>query len=299
MSIAESHAAELAIEQPTAGLWSDAWDRFKRNPAAIVGAVLILIFIVAAIFAPAIAPFDPQEQAGKLAANPEGPGNGHLMGLDKQGRDYFSRIVFGTRLSLLVGLVSVAVGLSLGLVLGALAGYLGGWVDVVIMRLMDIMLSIPGLLLAIGLVAALGRGLVQIMIAVGITNVPVFARLLRAAILGQRESDYVLAGRSVGVKGTRLLLRHILPNSLAPVIVQATLAMATAIIDVAGLSFVGLGPADPSFPEWGKMLADSASRLEQGAHLVFFPGAAIVISVLGLNLIGDGLREAIDPRLKT
>jgi len=167
------------------------------------------------------------------------------------------------------------------------------------MRIMDIMLSIPGLLLAIGLVTLLGRGLIQIMCAVGITTIPIFARLLRGAILAQRESDYVLAARSVGVPGGRLLMIHILPNALAPVIVQATLAMATAIIDVAGLSFLGLGPADPSFPEWGKMLADNASRLERAAHLVIFPGAAVVISVLGLNLIGDGLRESIDPKLRS
>lgn len=298
MSLAEAEAAELRTAEPS-GLWKDAFDRFKRNPAALVGALLILTFILIALFAPVIAPYDPQAQVGSLSANPEGPGEGHIMGLDKQGRDYFSRVVYGTRLSLLVGLVSVAVGLSLGVLLGSLAGYLGGWVDVVIMRFMDIMLSIPGLLLAIGIVTALGRGLVQIMVAVGIVNVPVFARLLRAAILGQLDSDYVLAGRSVGVGAWRLLGRHILPNSIAPVIVQATLAMATAIIDVAGLSFLGLGPADPSLPEWGKMLADSASRLEQGVHLVFFPGIAIVLSVLGLNLVGDGLREAIDPRLKT
>ena len=298
MSLAEAEAAELRTEDPS-GLWKDAFDRFKRNPAALIGALLILTFILIAVFAPAIAPHDPQAQVGSLSSNPEGPGDGHLMGLDKQGRDYFSRVIYGTRLSLLVGLVSVAVGLSLGVILGSLAGYLGGWVDVVIMRFMDIMLSIPGLLLAIGIVAALGRGLVQIMVAVGIVNVPVFARLLRAAILGQLDSDYVLAGRSVGVGAWRLLGRHILPNSIAPVIVQATLAMATAIIDVAGLSYLGLGPANPSLPEWGKMLADSASRLEQGVHLVLFPGVAIVLSVLGLNLVGDGLREAIDPRLKT
>lgn len=298
MSLAAAEAAELHVEQPS-GLWRDAFDRFKRNAAAIAGVALIVVFVVAALLAPILAPFDPQEQVGQLSVNPAGPSGEHLMGLDKQGRDYFSRIVYGARLSLLVGVVSVAVGLSLGLVLGALSGYVGRWVDTVIMRVMDIMLSIPALLLAIGLVALLGRGLFQIMVAVGITNVPVFARLLRGAILGQREADYVLAGRAVGVPGRRLLLRHILPNSIAPVIVQATLAMATAIIEVAALSFVGLGPEDPSFPEWGKMLADNATRLEQGAHLVFFPGIAIVLSVLGLNLVGDGLREAIDPKLKS
>lgn len=298
MSIAEAEAAQLNVERPS-GLWSDAWDRFKRNPAALVGIVLIIIFILAAVFAPQIASFEPNEQAGPLATNPEGPGGEHLLGLDEQGRDVFTRILFGARLSLLVGLVSVAVGLSLGLVLGALAGYLGGWVDFVIMRLMDLMLSVPGLLLAIGLVTVMGRGLFQIMLVVGIVQVPTFARLLRGAILGQREADYVLAARSVGVPGHRILLGHILPNSIAPVIVQATLAMATAIIEVAALSFVGLGPADPRLPEWGKMLAENANRLEQSAHLVIFPGLAIVFSTLGINLIGDGLREAIDPKLKS
>lgn len=298
MSIAEAEAAQLSVDRPS-GLWSDAWDRFKRNPAALVGIVLIVVFIVAAVFAPQIASFEPNEQAGPLATNPAGPGGDHLLGLDEQGRDVFTRILFGARLSLLVGLVSVAVGLAIGLVLGALAGYLGGWVDFVIMRLMDLMLSVPGLLLAIGLVTIMGRGLFQIMLVVGIVQVPTFARLLRGAILGQRESDYVLAARSVGVPGHRILLGHILPNSIAPVIVQATLAMATAIIEVAALSFVGLGPADPRLPEWGKMLAENANRLEQSAHLVIFPGLAIVFSTLGINLIGDGLREAIDPKLKS
>ncbi|HEX2241174.1 MAG TPA: ABC transporter permease [Actinomycetota bacterium] len=297
MSLAEAEAVELQLEAPS-GLWRDAFERVRHNPGAIVGVVLILTFVLAAIFAPAVAPADPNEQVGSLAANPEGPSDEHLMGLDKQGRDYFSRVIYGTRLSLLVGIVSVAVGLSLGLIVGATAGYRGGWVDTLIMRVMDIMLAVPGLLLAIGLVTLLGRGLFQIMIAVGITNVPIFARLLRGSILAQREADYVLAARSVGVPGRRLLLRHILPNSVAPMIVQGTLAMATAIIDVAGLSFLGLGPADPSLPEWGRMLAESASRLQQSAHLVLFPGTAIVILVLGLNLIGDGLREAIDPKLR-
>jgi len=298
VSIAAAEARELAIEQP-AGLWSDAFDRVKRNPGAIIGFVLILTFVIAAIFAPAIAPYTPHEQVGGLSQNGEPPSSEHLFGTDKQGRDFFSRVVYGARLSLIVGVVSVAVGLGLGLVLGALAGYVGRWVDTAIMRTMDVMLSVPAFLLAIGLVTLLGRGLFQIMIAIGLTTVPLFARLLRGAILAQRESDYVLAARAVGVPGRRLLLRHILPNAISPVIVQATLAMATAIIDVAALSFVGLGPADPGLPEWGAMLADSASRLEAGLHLVLFPGLAIVLMVLGFNMVGDGLREALDPKLRS
>ncbi len=298
MSILEAEAVELNIEQPS-GLWRDAFDRMRHNPGAIIGAIIVGLFIVLAVFAPAVAPHGANERVESPTATPEGPSSEYKMGLDKQGRDYMSRIIHGTRLSLLVGVVSVAVGLSLGLLFGAMAGYFGGWLDSVIMRVMDILLAFPGFLLAIGLVTALGPGLWQIMIAVGITNVPQFARVLRSSVIAQRESDYVLAARSLGARGGRLLLRHVLPNSLAPVIVQATLAMATAIIDVAGLSYVGLGPNDPSLPEWGKMLADSAARLETGTHLVLFPGFAIVISVLGLNLIGDGLREALDPRLKS
>ena len=299
MSIGEAEVKELTLEQPSS-LGRDALDRFKHNKAALVGIVLLVLLIAMALFAPLIAPYGPQEQVGPLdSSSPAGPSADHWMGLDEQGRDQFSRIVYGARLSLLVGLVAVAFGLSFGLVLGAAAGYFGGGVDTFIMRTMDIMLSIPGFLLAIGLVTLLGRGLFQIMLAVGITTIPIFARLLRGSILAQRESDYVLAARSLGVPGRRLLSIHIMPNALAPVIVQATLLMATAIIDVAGLSFLGLGPAEPGLPEWGKMLADNASRLQQAAHLVIFPGAAVVISAFGVNLIGDGLRESIDPKLRS
>jgi peptide/nickel transport system permease protein len=298
VSIAEAEAKELVFEQ-SAGLWSDAFDRFKRNPAAVIGVIVFVALVLIAIFAPAITPYGPNEQVGPLDnSSPAGPSAEFRFGLDEQGRDLFTRVIYGARLSLMVGIVSVAVGFSVGMVLGAVSGYIGGWVDGLIMRLMDIMLAIPGLLLALGLVVVLGPGLVQIMVAVGITNVPIFARLLRSSILAQREADYVTAARAVGAPGRRLLLVHILPNSIAPVIVQATLAMATAIIDVAGLSYLGLGPADPSLPEWGTMLAESASRLEQATHLVIFPGFAIVITVLAINLIGDGLRESIDPKLR-
>ncbi|MGI8774788.1 MAG: ABC transporter permease [Actinomycetota bacterium] len=297
MSIAQAEAQELTLEAQS-NLWSDALARLRRNPGAIIGIVIIVIFFVMAVFAPAIAPHGPNEQVAGLAQNGEPPSADHLFGTDRQGRDFFSRVVFGARLSLIVGVVAVSVGLMLGLLLGALAGYFGSWVDSLTMRAMDVMLAVPSFLLAIGLVTMLGRGLFQIMIAVGITTVPLFARLLRGAIMAQREADYVLAARSLGANGPRLLMRHILPNAISPVIVQATLTMATAIIDVAALSFVGLGPADPGLPEWGKMLADSAARLEQGLHLVLFPGIAIVLLVLGFNMLGDGLREALDPKLK-
>ena len=300
MSIAELESRQVQLEAPSGGLISEAWSRLRRNPGAIAGFVLVGIFIFVAIFAPLIAPEDPR--VGDLSRLQgsccPGPSADHWFGIDQQGRDEFSRIVYGARFSLLIGIVSVTVGLSIGLVLGAIAGYVGGVVDSVIMRLMDIMLSIPGLLLAIGIVAALGPGLLQIMIAVGVTQIPIFARLLRGSILAQRENDFVLAARAVGVPKRRILSSHILPNAVSPVIVQGTLALATAIIEVAALGFLGLGPQDPSTPEWGTMLTDTTRYLQTAPHLAIIPGIAIVLSVLGFNLIGDGLREALDPKLR-
>lgn len=299
MSIAEIEARELQLDAPS-GLWREAWQRLRRNPGALVGFGLVGFFLVIAIFAPLIAPFDPRAQDLSLLQGGccPGPSAEHWFGVDDLGRDEFSRIVYGARYSLLIGIVAVSVGLSCGLVLGAIAGYMGGVVDSVIMRLMDIMLSIPGLLLAIGIVAALGQGLTQIMIAVGATQIPIFARLLRGSILAQRENDFVLAARSIGVPRRTILASHILPNAISPVIVQGTLALATAIIDVAGLGFLGLGPQDPSTPEWGTMLTDTTRYLQTAPHLAIIPGTAIVLSVLGFNLIGDGLREALDPKLR-
>lgn len=300
MSVAELEAAEVQLEAPS-GLWRDAFYRLIRNPGAIVGVVIVLAFVIAAIFAPLIATHDPVEQNLLLIANGccPGPSGDHLFGVDLLGRDLFSRIVYGARISLLVGIVSVAIGFSIGLVLGAIAGYVGGFVDSVIMRLMDVMLAIPGLLLAIGIVAALGPGLREVMIAVGVANVPIFARLLRGSVLAQREADFVLAARAVGIRRPTILFAHILPNSISPVIVQGTLAMATAIIDVAGLGFLGIGLQDPDeTPEWGSMLTEVNEYLQTAPFLALIPGTAIVISVLGFNLIGDGLREALDPKLR-
>jgi peptide/nickel transport system permease protein len=299
MSVAELESREIQLEAPS-GLWREAWERLRRNPGAIVGFVLVATFALVALFAPLIAPDDPRAQDLSLLREGccPGPSAEHWFGVDALGRDEFSRIVYGARFSLLIGVVAVAVGLSAGLVLGAIAGYIGGFVDSLIMRLMDIMLAIPGLLLAIGIVAALGPGLTQIMIAVGATQIPIFARLLRGSILAQRENDFVLAARAVGVPRRTILASHILPNAISPVIVQGTLALATAIIDVAGLGFLGLGPQDPSTPEWGTMLTDTTRYLQTAPHLAIIPGVAIVISVLGFNLIGDGLREALDPKLR-
>ena len=299
MSLAELEAREIQLESPS-GLWSEAWQRLRKNPGALVGFGLVATFVLVAALAPLLAPYEPREINLALLRDGccPGPSRDHLLGVDELGRDELSRILFGARYSLLIGIVSVTVGLSIGLVLGAVAGYLGGIADTLILRAMDIMLSIPGLLLAIGIVALLGPGIWQIMIAVGIVNVPIFTRLLRGSVIAQKENDYVLAARSVGVPRRTILASHILPNAISPVIVQGTLALATAIIAVAGLGFLGLGPQDPSTPEWGTMLTGTVRFLQTAPHLAIFPGVAIVISVLGFNLIGDGLREALDPKLR-
>ena len=296
MSVAELEGRELELDASQGGLWREALQRIVRNPGAIIGLVLVSLLTFVAIFAPWIAPYDPIEQ--NLDAISEGPSREHLLGTDEIGRDELSRLIYGARYSLLIGVVAVAVGLSFGLLLGAIAGYFAR-LDGLIMRLMDIMLAIPGFLMAIGIVALWGGGgLLQVMIAIGIVNIPIFTRLMRGSIIAQHDNDYVLAARSVGVPNRKILASHILPNAISPVIVAATLALATAIIDAAGLGFLGLGPQDPATPEWGTMLIDATRYLQTEPLLAIYPGIAIVIAVMGFNLIGDALREALDPKLR-
>ncbi len=300
MSIAELEGQLVGPSVQTGGLWHEAWRRLRHDRGAIVGFIFVCSFVGAALLAPIIAPYGPLDQNLALITKGccPGPSSAHWFGVDQLGRDELSRILWGARYSLVIGIVSVTVGLSVGVTLGSIAGYFGGQVDNVIMRMMDIMLAIPGLLLAIGIVAVLGPGLFQIMIAVGVTSIPIFARLIRGSILSQREADFVLAARSVGVPRRSILSAHILPNSISPVIVQGTLSLATAIIDVAGLAFLGLGDPDPSRPEWGAMLTNTNEYLQVAPFLAIIPGIAIVISALGFNLIGDALREALDPKLR-
>ena len=286
----------VAERRVSRGLWSDAGRRLLRNGPAMFGVVCIAIFVGAALFAPLIAPYGPLE--GTLANRLQPPSPEHIMGTDLQGRDQFSRILYGAQISLQVGVIAVLMALAMGTVIGALAGGFGGKVDAVLMRSTDVFLSIPGILLAIGIIAWLDRGMWQLMLAIAVTYAPIFARLLRGSLLALRESDYVIAARSVGAPSGRILGRHMMPNALTPLIVQATLVLATAIIDIAGLGFLGLGPADPRTPEWGTMLTDARRFLATAPWLVFFPGAAIVISAVGFNLLGDGLRESLDPRMK-
>jgi peptide/nickel transport system permease protein len=254
------------------------------------------VFVGTALFATVLAPYDPM--AGTLAQRLKPPSPAHLMGTDSQGRDELSRVIYGAQVSLIAGIASVVVGVFIGGTIGALAGGLGGKVDAVLMRVVDVMLSIPGILLAIGIVAWLDRGLPQIIFAVAMVNVPIFARILRGSLLSLREADYVTASRSLGAGGMRIMMRHMIPNSLTALIVAATLALATAIIDVAGLGFLGLGPPDPRIAEWGTMLTDSTKFLRQAPWLILFPGMVIAITAVGFNLVGDGLRESLDPRLK-
>lgn len=303
MSLSQTEAVETDAEHPEearGGLARDAFRRLRRSPTAIVGAVLVLLFVLVAVFAPLLAPYSPtaQDLSQLRPGQFPGPSAEHPLGLDQLGRDELSRLIYGARYSLIIGVVSVTIGASIGILLGLLAGAFGGWVDSLVMRLADILLAVPGLLLAIGIAALLGRSLTSVMIAIGVVNIPVFARLLRGAMLSQRESDYALAARSLGVTRGRIVLKHVFPNSLAPVIVQATLALATAIIDAAGLAFLGLGSPDPSVPEWGRMLTEANAFLASAPLLVLWPGLAIVLSVLGFYLLGEALREALDPKLR-
>lgn len=301
MSLAEIEATTEADKLGGEGtsLRKDAWQRLRRDPMAIVGFALILFFLLVAIFAPLLAPYDPAAQPGSVTPTSiPGPSAEHWFGLDQYGRDEFSRILYGARQSLLVGVVSLLLGMTGGLLLGGLAGAFGGWVDTLIMRIVDVMLSLPGLLMAIAIAAVLGPSLTSVMIAIAVVNIPIFARLLRGQMLGQRGNDYVLAAVSLGVRRRTIVFSHVLPNSISPVIVQATLTLATAIIEAAGLSFLGLGSADPGVPEWGRMLASTQRYLASAPHLAFFPGLAIVIAALGFTLLGERMREAIDPKYR-
>lgn len=276
-------------------LWASAFRRLRRNRLALFGLGILILLVVTAIFADFIAPYPFDEQ--DLFATLEGPSAAHWLGTDEFGRDVFSRIVYGSRVSLQVGFVAVGFSVLAGGFLGAIAGYYGGWRDNIIMRCMDVLLSIPQLLLAISVAASLGPGLLNLMLAVGIAAIPQYARLVRASVLSIREQEFVEASLSVGSGDLRIIMKHILPNCLAPIIVQATLGVAFAILIAAGLSFIGLG-LEPPTPEWGAMLSGGREFIRDYPYLTVFPGLAIMITILGLNFLGDGLRDALDPKLR-
>ncbi len=277
------------------------WFYFSQNRGAVIGLAVFILLVVTAIFAPLLAPHDPTQQyRDALLAPPfwqEGGSTKFLLGTDAVGRDMLSRLSYGAQYSLFIGIVVVAIALIGGVIIGLVAGFYGGWVDSVIMRVMDVVLAFPSLLLALVLVAILGPGLTNAMIAIAIVYQPHFARLTRAAVMGEKAREYVTAARVAGASNLRLMFKTILPNCLAPLIVQATLSFSSAVLDSAALGFLGMG-AQPPASEWGTMLAEAREFILRAWWVVTFPGLAILISVLAINLMGDGLRDALDPKLK-
>ena len=280
--------------------------RLRRHRSFQVGIALMSLLVFIAVFANVLAPYDPTLPLSNVTrrdtpcihalgcTSSEGD---HIFGIDGNNRDEFSRILFGARLSLEIGFITTGLSIIIGTIFGAFAGYAGGWIDTIIMRFMDILLAFPSLLLAIAIVAVLGPGLVNALIAIGIVNIPVYARLFRASVLSVKELEYVTASRAVGASPLRIMWSDIVPNAMTPILVQGTLGIATTILDAAGLSFLGLG-AQPPTPEWGIMLSEERNSIFTAAHLVFIPGIAIMLTVLSFNLIGDALRDALDPRLR-
>lgn len=288
-------AATGVVSRAAPSPWLAARRRFLRSRTGLLGALVLITVTLCAVFAAQIAPYSPTRQ--NFLDEKEPPSREHLMGTDEFGRDVFSRVIWGAQASLLAGAVAASIALVIGLVLGMLAAFYGGALDNVTMRAMDIILAFPYILLAIAVVAILGPGLVNAMIAIGIVYVPYYARVVRGSVLSVRAREYVEAARALGAADHRVMLQHVLPNALAPVIVQTTLNVGTAIIDTAGLSFLGLGTQPPT-PDWGNMLAGGRSYVIDAPWIATFPGLAILVTVLAFNLMGDALRDAFDPRLR-
>ena len=301
-----------APEEQGRSLWVEALRRVRRNPAALVGAAILLLFVLIALIGPFFVPYDPTDPIGiengevrSGAGIIPGPSAEHWLGYDHQGRDEFSRMVVGARQTLWVGVVATVFGLAVGSLMGGVAGAafaLGGlWgkrIDSLLMRVTDVFLAMPSLLLAVTVAAILGPSLLTVMLAVGTIAIPIFARLLRGSMLAQSNSDYMLAATALGVERKKIAVLHLLPNSLAPVLVQGTLTLATAIIEAAALSFLGLGNPDSAAPEWGVMLADAQGYLDVRPALAIYPAVAIIITALGFTLLGESMREALDPKLR-
>jgi ABC-type dipeptide/oligopeptide/nickel transport system permease subunit len=294
-------AAELGftVQEPSAANYNlarETWQRFGRNRGAVVGLAIVLVYVGMAVLADLLSPYSPVD--GDLAAKLQPPSLSHLLGTDELGRDLLSRLLFGARSSLEIQLSAVVFALVIGVTWGLVAGYFGGLVDDLSMRVCDVMLAFPSILLAIAIVAILGNGLVSIVLAVGTISIPQFARLVRGVVLGIRETEYVEAARAVGESHVSILWRYILPNTTAPIIVQTTLRMATVLLAASGLNFLGLGVVPPT-PEWGGMLSNAREYMFQSIHVTAIPGLAITLVVIGFNLLGDGLRDALDPRMRT
>lgn len=283
------------VMEANPSLWRDAFKQLRKNRFAVVGFFIIIFFLLLGLIAPLITSFGYDEQI--IAERLQPPSSKHWLGTDDLGRDIFTRIAYGARLSLQVGFFAVIGALFFGTILGIIAGYYGRWIDMLISRIFDILLAFPSILLAIAIVAILGASLHNALIAIAIINIPIFGRLVRSKVISLREEEFIMAARAQGMKNGRILFHHILPNSMAPIIVQSTLGFGTAILDAAGLGFLGLG-AQPPLPEWGKMLADSRDFIQLAPWTLIVPGVCIVLVVLGFNLIGDGLRDVLDPKMK-
>ena len=271
------------------------WRRMRRNRTAMLGLAVLVLFALSGIFAPYLAPYDPYRS--DLEGSLIGPSRTHWLGTDELGRDILTRIVYGARVSMVIGAISVSIGVALGVPVGLFAGYFGGRFDLFSQRVIDVLLGFPGIILAIVLVTMLGVGLINVMIAVGIVSVPTYARLIRGQVLALKSLEFVEAARVLGGSTARIVFRHILPNTLAVLIVQTTLQVASAILSAAALGFLGLGVQQPT-AEWGAMLSTARQYIQLAPHTLIFPGLAIMLTVLGFNLLGDGLRDALDPRMK-
>lgn len=276
---------------------AEVWRQFRRNKGAVAGSAIVLVIVFIALFADVLLDYDTQVIGQNVADRLQWPNANHWFGTDELGRDIFCRILYGTRFSCSVGLVAVTIGLVIGVTLGAVAGYFGGAIEEIIMRSTDILSAVPNMLMAIVIVSVLGQSIWNLMFAVGITSVPQFVRITRAAVLTVRNQEYVETSKAIGLNNRKIIFRHILPNCLSPIIVQATLRVASAIISASSLSFLGLGVPAPD-PEWGALLSGGRKYIRDYAYMTFFPGLAIMITVLALNLMGDGLRDALDPKLK-
>ncbi|WP_019181442.1 ABC transporter permease [Microbacterium yannicii] len=293
----------MAARTGGGGFWRAVFRRLRRNPSAWVGAGIIAVFLLVALLAPWLAPYGATELPGQRYITPTYiPGPGEIpefpLGLDRFGGDVLSKLIWGARATLLIGVISTAIGLVGGMILGFLCGMFGGWVDTLIMRIVDIMLSVPSLLLAVSIAAIIGQNQASLMIAIGVVQVPVFARLLRASMLQQRNADYVLSAQTLGLGRGTITMSHVLPNSVGPVIVQGTLSLATAVIEAAALSYLGLGGDVPQTAEWGRMLTYAQLELAIAPWLAFLPGICITVTALGFTLFGEALREAMDPRTR-
>lgn len=275
----------------------EIWQRLKRNKMAMLGLAIIVALAICAIFADVMFDYDTIVIKQNIGERLQGPSSAHWFGTDEFGRDILARLIHGSRVSLVVGIVSVSIALLIGGTLGAVAGFYGGKIDMIIMRVMDVFLAVPSILLSMTIVAALGTNLFYVMLAIGISSVPNYARIVRAAVMGVKDQEFVEASRAMGASNATIIFKEVIPNCLAPIIVQVTLSVASAILSTASLSFIGLGVQPPS-PEWGAMLSSGRQYMRDALHLTLFPGLAIIITILALNLLGDGLRDALDPRLK-